>query len=747
METQGGPKRDILARFISLFGLDEYGQARLSRVARLTLAQFAIALFAVAMLDLVVWTYQWYLVTESWFMAVALGTIVTVLMLSISRMIVVQSPVRRQQDLRSLFGDAITVRDGRFSRLKVLTQPMLLVAFFALTYALTHYTALTFSVMTFKSEIEKQIALTESRGYQSLVDAAVEKTEREFGRQIAAQEKDGMLAAEQAGDRISVDIEAYKKQRAVERASRVDSHDAAILIQKEAVDRSEQERNIELDKGAGVRVSGAGKFYRTKEANHAKQQEYLHKLQEGKIQELRAFDAETLQHVARKEAGRDAVIADSAKAVQLLRSEMQTKIKQLRSGPVGSVPGEWRISRGFAAQKLALAQIELADKTGATTEKRQESHWLMMLFGFMSAILKIGLGSKVSRYFDPYIQAAQGNKEVEEELKTEGVDDFAAHVRPLENKMVRVLLGDKQQELEMALAAYKMKLAEFAAPITGSGRYRRLHTIQARMSDVWRDHVETVYANSCALSRRAREVGIAVDDMMSGNAFWSVTADQLKELGWKEPSHEQLATLEAAYQEMFRRREEVFTQVRSIQAEAARIASGEYDTILPSYQKLRQSKEHTLLELESARLAAAQVVRSFDEDASEAFDLEAFWKKLTRDLDLIALDKAREKFLAVKREADRQLAIRLQSSESKISGSVHDTSYRRRREYSQDLLPIQVFIEDLEDRYADALPWIGDPRPFSSFWEITEEKMRDLGWDPPTSSKAMQDLIRTTSRG
>jgi hypothetical protein len=268
------------------------------------------------------------------------------------------------------------------------------------------------------------------------------------------------------------------------------------------------------------------------------------------------------------------------------------------------------------------------------------------------------------------------------------------------------------------------------------------------MSAAWLEVAEKTYAETCTLERKAREFGVSdAADRMSGDAFWNVTADQLKELGWKEPSAEQLAILEAAYEEALRRREEMFKEVRGIESEAARIALGEYGTIVPNYQKLQQSKQSVLRAIESARLAAAQVVRSFDEEVPEAFDLEAFWRKLTKDLDLIALDKAREKFLEVKREADRELAIVLQSSESKISGSVQDTSYRRRREYSQKLLPIQEFIEDLEAVYTDAFPWIGDPRPFSSFWEITEEKMCDLGWAPSTSSKATQDLIRAASHG
>jgi hypothetical protein len=748
MEKEQNPRSDWSARLISLFGLDEYGQENLPRVVRLTLLLFAVVLGAQATLDLAVWTYQWYLVTGKWYVAGVFGVITTTLMISVGRMIVVQAPMRRHQDIGAAFGRKTVVQESWLSRARPFEPFAIFIAFIGVIYVLTDYTALTSTVMTFQSEIEKQITRTESQQYQGLVDGAVQTTEQEFGRQIAAQEKEGVRTAAEANARTATDTDAYKKQRAVERASRVESHDAAISIQKETVQRSEQERNNELDEGAGVRVSGAGKFYRTKEANYIKQQEHLQKLQESKIQELRAFDAETLQHVAKKEAARDVIIADSAKAVQQLRSEMQAKVKALRSGPVGSVPGEWRVSRGFAAQKLALAQIESADKTGAMTEKRKENHYLMMIFGLMSVLLKIGLGRKVRDYFDPYAQAARGNEEAQNLLKAEGISDFAAYQRSPEIRDVRVILGDKQQELEMALAAYKMRLAKLAAPIAGSGRYRRLHTIQAQMSAAWVAVAEKTYAETCTLERKAREFGISdAADRMSGDAFWNVTADQLEELGWKETSAEQRAILEAAYEEALRRREEMFKEVRGIESEAARIAIGEYGTIVPNYQKLQQSKQGVLRAIESARLAAAQVVRSFDEEVPEAFDLEAFWRKLIKDLDLIALDKAREKFLEVKHEADRELAIVLQSSSSTLNGSARDMSYRRRREYSQKLLPIQEFIEDLEAVYADALPWIGDPRPFSGFWEVTEEKMLNLGWIPPSDDLTIQDLTRTTSRG
>jgi hypothetical protein len=733
MEKEQNSRSVWSARLISLFGLDEYGQENLPRVVRLTLLQFAVVLAAQATLDLVVWTYLWYLVTGKWYVAGVFGVIITALMISVGRMIVVQAPMRRQQDLGPAFPRKTGMQESWLSRARPLEPFAIFIAFIGVIYVLTDYTAMTSTVMTFQSEIEKQIARTESQRYQSLVDGAVQTAEQEYGRQIAAQEKEGARAAAEANARTATDTDAYKKQRAVERASRVESHDSAISIQKETVQRSEKERNVELDQGVGPRRAGAGDIYRTKEAIYIKQQEHLQKLQESKIQELRAFDAETLQHVAKKEVARDVIIADSAKAVQQLRSEMQAKVKALRSGPVGSVPGEWRVSRGFASQKLALAQIESADKTGAMTEKRQESHFLMMIFGLMSVLLKIGLGRKVRDYFDPYAQAARGNEEAQNLLKAEGISDFAAYARSPEIRDARVMLGDKQQELEMALAAFKMRLAKLAAPIAGSGRYRRLHTIQAQMSAAWLEVAEKTYVETCALERNAREFGISdTADRMSGYAFWNVTEDQLKELGWKEPSAEQLAILEAAYHEMFRRREEMFEKIRNIESEAVRIALGEYRTIITSYKKLQQSNQSVLRAIESARLAAAQVVRSFDEEASEAFDLEAFWRKLVKDLDLIALDKAREKFLEVMREADRELAIWLQSSESIINGSARDTSYRRRREYSQKLLPIQEFIEDLEAVYTDSLPWIGDPRPFSRFWEVTEEKMLDLGWVPPT---------------
>lgn len=745
MEKQKSPGWDWLGKLISLFGLDEYGQDNLSRSMRLTLAQFAIVLLVVALLDLVVWTYQWYLVTENVFMAGALGIIVTVLIVAVNRTILVQSPVHRKLGVSADGADKPSV--PWLSRLRFLAQPALYAAFIGLTIALTYFTALTFSVMMFKSEIEHQITRTESKAYQRLVDAAVEKTEREFGRQIEAQEKEGARAAEQASSRVSVDTEAYKKQRSVERASRTESHDAAIRIQKEAAERSEKERNSELDKGAGVRGSGAGKFYRTKDEIYAKQQEQLQKLHEAKIKELREFDAETLQHVAKKESARDAVIADSAKAVQSLRHDMQAKIKELRDGPVGSVPGEWRGSKGFAAQKMALAQIELDDKTGTTTEKRQESHWLMILFGLMSLILKLGLGSKVSAYFDPYAQAARGNKETIGSLSAEGIDDFAAYVRPPEIRDERMKLGDKQQELEMALAAYKMKLAEFAAPVAGSGRFRRLQTIQRQMSTTWREIVEKVYSEVCTQERQAREKGIGGRvERLSGDAFWNVTADQLKDLGWQEPSEEQLAILEAAYQEMFQQREEMFRKIWDIESEAQRIALGEYDTIIPGYQRLRQNMQCKLLANESARFVAAQVVRSFDEETPEAFDLEAIWRKLIKDLDLIALDKAREKFLGVTKELDQEFAITLQSTTATFNGTATDMSIRRRREYTQKLLPIQTFIEELEACYADAHPWIGDPRPFSKFWEITEQQMRDFGWVSPKDIP-ISDLSKAAGLG
>lgn len=655
MDTQNGSRWNLLGRFISLFGLDEYGQENLPRSVRLTLVQFAIVLFAAAMIDLVVWTYQWYLVTENMFMAGALGAVVTVLITSISRMIVVQSPMRQRRKKRDLDGTD-DVSESWFSRVQILRQPALFAVFLGLTYALTHYTAVTFSVMIVNSEIEKQITLTESRAYETLVDNAIEKTEREYGRQIADLEKEGLRAAQEASARTSADTEAYKKQRAVERASRVESHEAAILIQKEVAQRSEQERNSELDEGAGVRVSGAGKFYRTKEANYAKQQEQLNKLQEAKIQELRVFDAETLQHVAKKESAREAIIADSAKAVQQLRSELRAKVKDLRNGPTGSVPGEWRVSRGFAAQKLALAQIELADKTGAMTEKRQESHWLMMLFGLMALILKIGLGSKVSAYFDPYAQAARGNEEAKEALRAEGIDDFVAFLRPEDVKVARSELGKRRQAFDGAYMKFQALAQATALPLGVGGRYRRLEVIQNMVKDAWFETAAEAFDALCNSERVFREDGFDASGVPNSLFFarvvgesapWFFPESELKAFGWREPDAE--------------------------------------------------------LDREAQTL-------------------------------LNKLAEARSTFVRAIRKLDREFSGRLHGPQD-LKDSPNSLVRERRRQYHQELAPLQTDIEELEARLEGLgcpVPvWLNDPRPYENFWKLTVQQLEEFGWIPP----------------
>ncbi|MEI8343276.1 MAG: hypothetical protein WCH43_17280, partial [Verrucomicrobiota bacterium] len=108
---------------------------------------------------------------------------------------------------------------------------------------------------------------------------------------------------------------------------------------------------------------------------------------------------------------------------------------------------------------------------------------------------------------------------------------------------------------------------------------------------------------------------------------------------------------------------------------------------------------------------------------------------------LVALAKVREKFLEVVREADRQMAMMLQASESAITQTPRNLSHQRRREYDKHLLPLQVMIEQLEARCHAVPVWLSDPRPFSDFWEVGEARMQELGWIPPRRSVTIKDLV------
>ena len=750
MDSQKSPKRDWLARLISLFGLDEFEQVEISRGTRTTLVSFALVLIAVATLELIGWTYRWYLVTDHYAMAIALGMMFAGAAVLLDRAIIVMSSKMRpslKSEIAQVFSKKDQSRDRFEAVLRAVKFPILFLARLGLLYALAYYTALPFSVLTFKSEIEKHLAVQESQNYTKLVDDAIQRAEHEIGRQIEARRLEGEQQAKELDARISTDVEAYKKQRAVERASRVESHDAAIQIQKETVERFEKERNVELDQGAGVRSSGAGKFYRTKDANYAKEQEQLRTLQTAKIQELRTFDEETLKHVTSKETGRDTVIAESAQAVQRLRSELQTKIKTLRNGPVGSVPGEWRVARGYAAQELALAQIERADMTGTTTRKRQESHWLMMAFGFMVVILKMGLGSKISTYYDPYAQAAGGNEGARKTLATTGIVDFAAYVRPTEIKLVHVELGEKRQAVEVAVIAFKMRLHDLAGPVPGSGRYRRRHTIQTRLHKAWTELVVPAHKELQELEQRAYEFGIVQSQEVQVEQLWTISEAALQDFGWQPPTMEDQRSLETAFQKLVAQREQLLAEVRTIEAKASVIAHGSYEIVMRGFEQLCTSYEQRLFTIASQIVAAEAVVRAYDE-AVPAWDggspsnfLATFWQRLEEWMVLVALRKTREKFLEISRESDRQMAILLQDPTSTISQTPRSLSHQRRRDYDQKLLPLQVMIEQLEAQ-CDVIPdWRSDPRPFSDFWEVDEARMLQLGWIAPRKNMTPKDLV------
>ncbi len=741
MEKQRGRRRDLLGWLISLFGLDEYGQDNLPRHVRTAQISFVLVLVAVATIELIGWTYRWHLVTDHLAMAIALGVIFAGAAVLLDRAIIVASSKVRPS-LKSEIAQVFSKNDAGDDRLekmlRVVKLPILFLSRLVLLYALAYYTALPFSVLTFKSEIEKHLTVQESQNYTKLVDEAVQKTEREFGRQIEARRLEGEQQTKELSARAFADVEAYKKQRAVERESRVESHDAAIQIQKETVERSEKERNVELDQGVGPRKAGAGEYYYTKDASYAKEQEQLRALQTAKIQELRTFDEETLKHVASKEVGRDMVIAESVQAVQRLRSEMQTKIKELRNGPVGSVPGEWRVARGYAAQELALAQIEQADKTGTTTRKRQESHWLMMAFGLMVVILKMGLDSKISAYYDPYAQAAGGNGSARKMLATTGITDFVAYVRPTEVKLVCVELGEKRQALDRAFEAFTMRLHVLAGPVPASGRFRRLSTIQTQLQAEWLKLVAPAQKELLEFEQCAREFGIekVVEGDLSRKS-WVTSEEQLRELGWQSPTKDEQRNLEAAFQKLLTQREQLLAQTRSIAARAAEIALGAHETVMIGFEQLRSSREQQLLMIANQIVAAEAVVSAYDETVpawdggSSGNFLTAFWQSLEERMVLVALRKTREKFLEIARESDRQMAIKLHMPASSAKDSPYSMSHERRLEYNEKLLPLQVLIEQLEAR-CDVIPdWLGDPRPFENYWQVTREQMVALGWIAP----------------
>lgn len=552
-------KTNVLDRLISLFGLDEFGWETMSDSVKWTLRAMTFLLASVFVFEFMAWSYGWYLRLKlfGWAQiptAVLFGAIFAGVALLLNIAIVSRNEWRPRN-----FASRVALIQGLPAPESAAPYPrgfswltpyrLFVVARVVIILGLALFMAGPVSQLSLYDTTNVALDKEEGESYQRLVDAEVQRVTAQYKNPIDQAAVELQRDVSQINARVAEDVANEERLRSKERAELIAAVlDPAVKQQEALVTAADEDRRQERNKPVGGRIAGAGKVYRSKNDDFEAAQRKLQDIRTANAERLTVFGRETARRIKEKNDARDEQITRLTvreNPTEKLNRELRDKIAAIKSGPRGTVRGEWKVARDYQSREKVLDQLEKVNP--AVARERRNAILLMMLLNLGLLLIKFLSNHRLSPYYDPLIQAAEGNPIAIKLIKDQGISNPQAAMLPDEVLVLRYALIDARESVSRELEALDELFRELARPLQ-SGLYRTRASIEHELRRVWHTQLKPKLQDLHRLSARAAQSPFNLSGIppiaSEGSRWlltdpWIVTEMELAELGWIEPSEEQ----------------------------------------------------------------------------------------------------------------------------------------------------------------------------------------------------------------